>query len=104
MKYFLYDEKNKRLVLVDEIFPTLTNRGYDTHPMPTPNNEQERIYNSKYVWENIELKEANDGISLDHEAFFVKDNVRKKILHLPSNDAYLIFGGAYEYTGKKKEV
>lgn len=103
MKYFLYDEKNKRLVLVDEIFPTILRNTYNIGPTPTPNSEQERIYNSKYIWENVELKRATgDTVSLDHDVYFVKGSERRFLLHLPSNDCYLIYGGAYVYTGKDK--
>lgn len=101
MKYFLYDENNKRLALVDEIFPTIVGTVYNVSPIPTPNSNQERIYNTQYIWENVQLQRASDGISMDHEVFHTKDN--KLLFHLPSNDCYLIYGGAYIYTGENKK-
>lgn len=100
MKSFLYDEINHRLVLVDEIYPTLT-QFKSSHPPLTPNSNQDRIYGSRYIWENIELKLSDDTVSMDHEVFFVKGNERRKIMVLPSSDIYIILGGSYEYTEPK---
>lgn len=105
MKYFLYDENNKRLVLVDEIFPTLRDGVYKDDVVPTPNSKQQRIYNSKYIWENIELEKCSrEAAYIDHVVWFVKDNEKTFLMHLPSNDCYIIYGGAYIYNGQNPKV
>lgn len=108
MKYFLYDEKNRRLVLVDDIYPTLDNsKRYDggSNNYPTKNSKEPRIYNTLFVWHDLQLKAHAAENMLDHEVWYMGDPVEnsepKLVMILPSNDTYLIYGGAYLYTERK---
>lgn len=104
MRHFLYDEVNKRLVLVDGLWPSIELEKADR--FVTPNSNQARIYNSLYVWENVKIVTPNDFYlpsereptyyevwSLDGEG----KKREKRIMELPPSDTIMIYGGAYQY-------
>jgi len=103
MRNFLYDKENKRLVLVAELYPTIDTLGkWNNSSSLTRNSEDGWIFNSLYVWENVKLIRANNDFStLDHEVYYLSKEGDDLLMHLPSNDCYLIYGGAYLYTKSK---
>jgi len=109
MRHFLYDEENKRLVLVDGIFPSIPiNGSKDDSRLVTPNSNQERVFNSLYVWEKVQLRGFNlpaamnyEDNGVDYMVYAIKeDRSESLIMILPYNDVVIILGGSYLYNGQ----
>lgn len=96
MRHFLYDEVNKRLVLVDGLWPSIELEKADR--FVTPNSNQARIYNSLYVWEGVTVEHPiNVDVSFQIWTVGSKENKNRIVMELPSNDTCMIYGGVYQY-------
>lgn len=114
MKYFLYDEENKRMVLVDEVYPTLNHDGrFDggaegVITRLTNSSKMERLYNSLYIWEDVTIRFGRDNLIIQNvkeEGDKEKDTYKKifkTILSIPYTDHYLIQSGSYVYKKPKE--
>lgn len=107
MKYFINDTVNKRFVLVDEIFPTLSDKGNWSEgntTAPTRNSNQQRLYHTLYVWENVLFREAAAENGVDHVLSIANDGGWEdgSLIIIPSNDCYIINKGAYLYNNQTK--
>lgn len=110
MRHFLYDEANKRLVLTDGLWPSVELE--KANRIITPNSNQARLYNSLYIWENVKLVSPNEKyldkhvwqIKVNYEVWSLSDGGGrvKVIMEIPYADAYVMYGGAYQYNEPKK--
>lgn len=105
MKYFLYDRDNRRLVLVDDIFPSINRTtGKWTNSLSlTPSSKMGYLYNTKYVWENVKLEVGSTGGYVVH---YIKESegaglILTPLLHLPQESVCIIYGGQYVYNEPK---
>lgn len=102
MKNFIYDEKNHRLVLVSEIYPTIIQGGESANT--TRSNRQPRLFDTIYVWEDIMLQEGKADNGMDHLVSKLGTEGPEEglengpLMILPSNDCYIIYGGSYVYS------
>lgn len=108
MRHFIYDEHERRLVLVDGLYPSLNVLGANyANDGKTPNSSQERIYNALYIWEDVEVygphSPYKDGETYtDYHVKFIeehgKNNEKKRlIMIIPYADCYMLFAGAYTF-------